>query len=118
VRALSNVVEFPLASGGTVLVDVDEPPRGGAVRRGGVAPSELIARADQTVEAAFARVQPAAAALVEELRAVADPPDAIEVTFGIRLSGEVGAVIAKTAAEANFSVCLRWSRPKENGGGG
>lgn len=108
---MTNVVEFPLASGGTVLVDVDESPRGGAVRRG-LAPTDLIARADQTVEAAFARVQPAAAALVEELRAVADPPDAIEVTFGIRLSGEVGAVIAKTAGEANFSVSLRWTRQK------
>jgi hypothetical protein len=34
------------------------------------------------------------------------------VTFGIRLSGEVGAVIAKTAGEANFSVSLRWTRQK------
>jgi hypothetical protein len=111
---LSTIVEFPLESGGTVLVDVDEMARGGAVRRG-IAPSELITRADETVEAAFARVKPAAAALVADLRSVADPPDQIEVTFGIRLSGEVGAVIAKTAAEANFSVSLRWSRPKAGG---
>jgi hypothetical protein len=113
---MSDVVEFPLAAGGTVLVDVDESPRGGGLRRG-LAPADLIGRADQTVEAAFARVQPAAAALVEELRAVADPPDAIEVTFGIRLSGEVGAVIAKTAGEANFSVTLRWARQKDGGDG-
>jgi hypothetical protein len=108
---LSTIVEFPLDAGGTVLVDVDDVARIGAVRRG-LAPSELITRADQSVEAAFARIKPAAAALVADLRSVADPPDQIEVTFGIRLSGEVGAVIAKTAAEANFSVRLSWSRPK------
>jgi hypothetical protein len=113
---VSKVVEFPLESGGSVLVDVDESSRDGALRRG-LGPTELFERADKSVEAAFARVQPAAAALVEELRAVADPPDAIEVTFGIRLSGEVGAVIAKTAAEANFTICLRWSRQPGSGAG-
>jgi hypothetical protein len=113
---LSTIVEFPLDAGGTVLVDVDDVARIGAVRRG-LAPSELITRADQSVEAAFARVKPAAAALVADLRSVADPPDQIEVTFGIRLSGEVGAVIAKTAAEANFSVRLSWSRPRASSNG-
>ncbi|MDX6565713.1 MAG: hypothetical protein QOE10_1375 [Gaiellales bacterium] len=113
---MSTIVEFPLDAGGTVLVDVDDVARIGAVRRG-IAPTELITRADQSVEAAFARVKPAAAALVADLRSVADPPDQIEVTFGIRLSGEVGAVIAKTAAEANFSVRLSWSRPKASSNG-
>jgi hypothetical protein len=113
---LSTIVEFPLDAGGTVLVDVDDAARIGAVRRG-LAPSELITRADQSVEAAFARIKPAAAALVADLRSVADPPDQIEVTFGIKLSGELGAVIAKTAAEANFSVRLSWSRPKASSNG-
>ena len=113
---MSSIVEFPLDAGGTVLVDVDEVARIGSVRRG-IAPSELITRADQSVEAAFARVKPAAAALVADLRSVADPPDQIEVTFGIKLSGELGAVIAKTAAEANFSVRLSWSRQQASGNG-
>jgi Trypsin-co-occurring domain 1 len=114
---VSELVEFPLESGGTVLVDV-APASGGPVRRG-LSPEGLASRADQTLEAAFARVKPAAAALVEGLRSVADGPDQIEVTFGIRLSGEAGAMVAKTAAEANFSVALRWSRPTtgDHGGG-
>jgi hypothetical protein len=53
-------------------------------------------------------VKPAASALVDGLRGMADAPDEVQVTFGIRLSGEMGAVIAKTSAEANFEVVLRW----------
>jgi Trypsin-co-occurring domain 1 len=107
---VSELVEFPLESGGTVLVDVAPDSARSPVRRG-LSTEGLVTRADQTLEAALTRVKPAAAALVEGLRSVADPPDQIEVTFGIRLSGEAGAVVAKTAAEANFSVALRWSRP-------
>jgi NTP-dependent ternary system trypsin peptidase co-occuring protein len=68
----------------------------------------LVGKADETVEAAFARVKPAAVALVTALRDLVDAPDEIQVTFGIRLSGEVGAVIAKTSADANFEVQMSW----------
>jgi hypothetical protein len=103
-----QLVEFPLEGGGSVIVEVGEPAPGGVVRRG-LAPADLVSRADETVEAAFARVKPAAAALVEGLRALADAPNEIEVTFGIQLSAEVGAVIAKTAGQANFAVVMRWT---------
>jgi hypothetical protein len=103
-----QLVEFPLEGGGTVVVEVAEPVSGGAVRRG-LGPAELVGRADETVDAAFARVKPAAAALVEGLRDLVDAPDEIQVKFGIRLSGEVGAVIAKTSGEANFEVVMRWT---------
>jgi hypothetical protein len=103
-----SLVEFPLAEGGAVLVEVEDAPATNGVVRRGLAPAELVTRADETVEAAFARVKPAASALVDGLRGMADAPDEVQVTFGIRLSGEMGAVIAKTSAEANFEVVLRW----------
>ena len=112
---MPRLVEFPLREGGTVVVEVDDAAStngpgliNGGVRRG-LSPAELVGRADQTVEAALGRVRPAAVAVVDALRGMADAPDEVEVTFGIRLSGEVGAVIAKTAAEANFEVKLRWT---------
>ena len=106
---MPQLVEFPLQEGGSIFVEVDEArSSNGAVRRG-LSPTELVSRADETVEAAFARVKPAAVALVDGLRGMVDAPDQIEVTFGIRLSGEVGAVIAKTSADANFEVSMRWT---------
>ena len=108
---MPRLVEFPLQDGGTVVVEVeveDAAPSNGTVRRG-LSPAELVGRADETVEAALGRVRPAAVALVDGLRGMADAPDEVEVSFGIRLSGEVGAVIAKTSADANFEVRLRWT---------
>jgi len=90
-----------------VVVEAEGPA--GEVTRG-IRGAELPVRVDQTFEAALAHAQPAALAVVERLRRVAEPPDEIEVEFGIRLSAELGAFIAKTAGDANFSITLRWKR--------
>jgi hypothetical protein len=106
---VARLVEFQVQDGGTVVVEVDDAAStNGAVRRG-LSPAELVGRTDETVEAALGRVRPAAVALVDGLRGMADAPDEVAVTFGVRLSGEVGAVIAKTAADANFEITLRWT---------
>jgi hypothetical protein len=36
-------------------------------------------------------------------------PDGIEIEFGIKLSWELGAVLAKTDTEGHFQVKLSWS---------
>ena len=75
--------------------------------RGG---GDLVARTDQTLEAALARVQPAAEALLGRFRTLSESPEAVEIEFGISLRAEAGAVIAKGGGEANFKATLRWSR--------
>lgn len=109
-----QLVEFELETGGSVLVEVDERSRtAGAVRRGTERTrrsGEIAVKAGQTFESSFARVQPAAVALVAKLRGLAESPDEIEVEFGVQLSAEVGAIIAHTAGKANFSVRLTWKR--------
>jgi hypothetical protein len=104
-----QLVEFPLEGGGTVFVEVDEVRISDGVVRRGLSPTDLVSKTDQTLEAAFARVRPVAVALVSGLRDLVDAPDEIQVSFGVRLSGEVGAVIAKTSADANFEVVMRWT---------
>jgi hypothetical protein len=37
-------------------------------------------------------------------------PSGGEVEFGIKLSGEVGAILAKASGEANISVTLKWEK--------
>ena len=111
---MSSLVEFPLDGGGTVVVEVEERRGLGGVTRGsGGRAGEVAVRAGETVESAFGRIQPAASAIVERLRAAADGPQAIEIEFGIKLSAELGAIVAHTAADANFKVTLRWSRGHE-----
>ena len=102
------LMEMPLRDGGSVFVDVDESPRGGVTRGG--RREDFIVEAGQTLEDALDRVTPAFRALVDRLRALAERPDEITVDFGLRLSSEVGAIIAKTGGEANFAISLKWTR--------
>lgn len=106
---MSSLVEFPLQDGGSVLVQVDEAPAGGAVTRG-LGDRHVTALASQTFEQAISRVQPAAQALITRLRAVADAPDQVRVEFGLELSAEAGAFIAAASTTANFKVSLTWHR--------
>ena len=109
---MDQLIEFPLEGGGSIVVAA--PVEGLPVTRGGVTrglgPSELLSRADQTLETAFGRVQPAAEALLKQLLSLADAPDSVEIEFGLTLSASIGAVIAKGSSEANFRVTLRWDR--------
>ena len=40
-------------------------------------------------------------------------PQAVEVKFGVKLSGETGALIAKTGTAAHMEVTLKWAEKKE-----
>ncbi len=39
-------------------------------------------------------------------------PDEVEVKFGVKLTGETGALIAKTGTEAQMEVTLKWTEKK------
>jgi hypothetical protein len=104
---LRRLVEFQLEGGGSVFVEAE--PLAGEVTRG-IKPRELAGEASQTLEAALSHVQPAAVAIVGRLRDLAEAPDEIEVEFGIQLSAELGAFVAKASGDANFRVSLRWKR--------
>jgi hypothetical protein len=106
-RHMSQLVPFRLADGSqrVIPVEVDEDVTG-VVRA--ARPGELTKEATQTLEGAIDAVAPAASMLITKLRAVAADVDSVEVEFGLKLSGEVGAIIAKTSVEANFTVKVTW----------
>ena len=106
---MSELVEYELADGTRVLIEVEET-RAGPVTRGGRG-ADVIEKADGTLEAALQRIGPVTAAAFEQLRQVADPPDEIDIEFGVKLHADLGAIIARTGGEANFQISLRWRRP-------
>jgi hypothetical protein len=111
---MKRVVEFPLDQGGSILVEVDDgTPKPGPVR--GAGPGEVVAKANQTFEAALDRIKPAASAIIERLRDLASPPDTVGVEFGIKMSAEAGAVLASAGVEANYKVTLTWKRVDKPG---
>jgi len=113
---MKRLVEFPLSEGGSVFVEVDEPP-GGPVTRGiGKDRSALVEEADKTFEEATAAVTPAVRSLITRLRSIDNPPDEVGIQFGVQLSAQTGAFIASVAAQANFTVSMTWQRRSAVGG--
>ena len=82
---MPRLVEFLSRAGGNVVVEVADGlgsivPVGSQVRRS-LRPSTFTAE---------------------------DAPDEIEVEFGVRLSADVSAIVAKASSETNFKASLRW----------
>ncbi len=107
---MKRLVEFPLHQGGSVLIEVDEPPAGPVMRGLGNDRSALVEKADKTFEDATAALTPAARSLIARFRSIDDAPDEVGIEFGVQLSAQTGAFIASVAAEANFKVSMTWRR--------
>lgn len=104
---MSSLVDFNLAEGGSILVEVDDAR--GPVTRGGRA-GAMVTEAGETLEDALARLGPAVRGIVRQLRESAEWPGEIEVEFSIRLSADAGVIITRTGGEANFRIAMRWVR--------
>ncbi|WP_431678346.1 CU044_2847 family protein [Kitasatospora sp. KL5] len=106
---MSHYVEFLTADGAVVRVESTAPAPAAygmqPVGRGG----EAVVRAAETFEHALGGVRAAAEAALTVLRDGSLRPDTVEIEFGVKLSAEAGALIARTAADAHLTVKLSWS---------
>lgn len=107
---MKRLIEFPLEDGTTMLVEIDEPERGGLVK---ASLGDKVAKAQQTLEKSLEKVKPAAQFVIQKLRELHDAPDEVQVSFGLKLSAEAGAVLASGCMEANYTVTLKWTKEKE-----
>jgi hypothetical protein len=102
---MSELVRFGLDGGTSVLVEVDDAAPGlQRVGRG----QDGVVEAGRRFNDALAGVCDAANESIRTLRSLS--PDNCELEFGVKFAGEVGAVIAKTSSEGNFTVKLSWAR--------
>ncbi|MFF3859535.1 CU044_2847 family protein [Streptomyces sp. NPDC002209] len=112
---MSELIEMPLDGGGTVWMEVpDDLPVIERVGRG----DDALRTTARTLQEALSRVGPAVDAVIGQLRSAAVVPDEVNVQFGIKITAEAGAVIAKAATEANFTVSATWLRERGAGGAG
>lgn len=110
---MSRLVEVPLAAGGSITVEVDDP-LAARTMRGGDRGAELVERSGRTLEDSLGAIAPALQEVLDKLRGVSSELSQIEVELGLKLTGEAGMVVAKAGAEANFRVLVRWQRPSES----
>jgi Trypsin-co-occurring domain 1 len=101
---MATYVDFPLEGGEKVRVEVSGDE--GRVTRGD--PKDVIEPASVAFDVALAKLKPICAAIVKQARELVETPEEFSVELGIKLSAEAGVVIAKTAAEANLKINIRW----------
>ncbi|MGQ4387500.1 CU044_2847 family protein [Streptomyces sp. SAS_270] len=102
---MDGLVEFRTHDGTPVVVETAEDESG----------SRLVARNDGTVQAArtfegsLEGVRAAAESALRVFRDGSLRPDSVEIEFGVKLTAEAGALIAKSAVEGHLVVKLSWS---------
>jgi hypothetical protein len=99
-----GLAEFGLDGGGSVLVEITQSPYESAVGR----TDDVIAKVGVTFDQAIGRVRDAATAALTQFQEMTRRPDELEITFGVKLDAEVGAVIARTGVEGQLEVKLTW----------
>jgi hypothetical protein len=101
---MEGLVEFKTDDGAVIAVEAADD----------VAGSRLVSRdgtvqAARTFEGALDGVRSAAEAALRVFRDGTLQPDAVEIEFGVKLSAEAGAIIAKGTAEGHLVVKLTWT---------
>jgi hypothetical protein len=113
---MSHYVEFPATTDGHVLVEVDgsEVAPLDGVQKAGLGASAAggaVVRAQSTFEEAVkSAIVRSVAALGDAVEALPVKATAVELTFALKATGELGNIaIAKASSEANFTVRLTWT---------
>jgi hypothetical protein len=104
----TELVQFTLPDGSSLLVEVDDQEPG--IQRASRG-DDLIIQAKHSLDDALDHIQAMATLTLTKLQDLPRRPDDLEVEFGVRLNAEVGAVIAKTQAEGHLKVKLAWRKP-------
>ena len=110
---MPEVLRFEAADGVAVLVEADDPAYGMQRATRG---ADGIVEATHRLQAALVSARSTVAAAIDALSGLG--LDEMSVEFGVKLSAEAGALIAKTAAEGHLKVVAKWTRPPDPGGTG
>ena len=100
-----NYTDFVTSDGSKIVVETEDI--GADLDLAG---SGLPKQGSQKLKSVLESVKPAAEDFVEALSDLTRKPDELEISFGLKLNGEVGALIAKTSSEANISIKIKWSK--------
>jgi hypothetical protein len=105
---MTTYIEYQLEDDTTILVQIDEPPVGGIAKASRDTVGNVIASVNQRFEEAFAGARQSALVLRRQLKEM--QADEVEVTFGLKATGELGNfAIGQVGAEANYTVRLKWN---------
>lgn len=107
---MKQIIEFPTDYGTSIYIEVDEIVEDDRIALG----DRFVHTAQKTLDSALESVKPLADTIMSKIKSLNEPADEVEVKFGIKMSGEFGAVIACGSAEVNYEITLKWSKNGTN----
>jgi Trypsin-co-occurring domain 1 len=105
---MSKLVKVDVGDGQTVLVEVEDVASED-IEPVTKSPGELAAKARRSLNEALDGIAPMVRTMKKRLNDVTDSGDEIEVKFGVKLSGEIDAVVTKMGSEATYEITLKWA---------
>ncbi len=97
--------EFRVNEDAPVMVEFTDPS---GVREVSLSPDDLAEKSEAALDSAMNTVHHMARRVVDTVDSLITPPSSIEVSFGLKLDVEAGAIITKAGADANLNVTLKW----------
>ena len=118
---MAHYIQFKTADGESVLVETEVAEvtvQPGIVKAGlGDKIQEAVATAQDTLEDAMRRaIRHNAQAIIEAVQSLPRRPTEVEITFGLKATGEIGNVaVGKAGGEVNYTIKLAW-KPEPQAG--
>ncbi|WP_405552131.1 hypothetical protein OIE52_50250 [Streptomyces canus] len=103
---MSELVTMTVADDGEGIIAFEVESGLGGTDLELAADNGAVARAQTSLRAALERVRPALSQVAETVREL--KPDEMEISFGLKVGGETGVIIAKGTTEVNFAVRVLW----------
>ncbi len=109
---MAQYIEFPLENGGSVVIETaDEPHKSGFAAVGAAGNHESAEQAHQSFDQSMENIRKSADLLTQKLHTLTLPPDEMTVTFCLKASSELGALmVGKLGVDSNYNVTLKWRK--------
>jgi hypothetical protein len=110
---MKRLIEVPLTSGGSILVETEIIPSGKILAHAG--PNAVI-KANETMESVLSEIKPVILGIVKDL--IVMKPDEITVELGMGVnfgSDGILKMLIATGANASLKVNVKWKEPEKSG---
>jgi hypothetical protein len=105
---MSQLLKFNLAKGGNpIYIEVEETASKGQVP---VGIGDKLASSAKAVLDIGDSIGDFANRIVDNIRNKVSDANEISIEFGVKMSADLGVIIAKSQLEANFKVAISWKK--------